>query len=198
MNLQDEIVKVMHHVMAKTSHGQNSIGANNRQMVEEYLNELAPEIAEIQSSPPATSLQASQVSMVVTDGYATSREDRDIFVYKTNRYIMELCPSIYELDWAERKLVCERQDRRDEYQNKYIPTFQEIREIVKQAKRNTIHFKVHLTNIYRMMDGKRNMASPFMDTEDELMKLIKHPRELPQLEPRELPQLIGPEFISDQ
>ena len=184
-NIEDKITALYKQINDLTSYGKCPLDPDDKRSVEEYLDNLAHEIAE-RISAPANPLEVVQTYFVVTDRGTASAQDRDVMMVAAQKYISELRPTKYELDCTERKLLCERKDPR------FAPSFQEIREAVKDEKRSTESFKSQLTGIRRMMDGKRPYAFDvrlFGSDDREFVEAIAASPELPELPSPELPRL---------
>jgi len=102
----------------------------------------------------ATALDIAQFVVRVLKGYANAPVDTDFVIEDANLFIKELRPTIFELTQALRVLKTEREDPR------FCPSFQEIRNVVKRFKRDTVVTQLLITNIQRAIEDKPPLVAP--------------------------------------
>lgn len=156
-------------VFDRTSCGEHPIDDAVRPTVVAIINKHADEINEVRYSPPLTREEFLQTVAACLDGYPASKSC-DALLTHTELYIWcEIHPTAYENYWACRALRVERADDR------FPPTFNDIRKAYLAARRRSRHFALILENIYRMMDGKWPRGIDVGDADDGLHDMLPAP-----------------------
>jgi hypothetical protein len=171
----DKLSSVYRDVLSLTSHGATTIESDSRRIVLKILDKLKPAIDEVVHSPPASAESVAQFVVMSLQAYPFSKENADTMIKDVELFIrQELHPTQHELNQAYRELKIERR-KWDGSPSDSPPSLQQIRDAVKEARRDTLLLKKVIQNIHHVMDGNRPYGfgvAAFVGTDTELLAAI--------------------------